>query len=146
MIEMDDADRKLLAALRRDGRAALSDLAITLGITRATVRARIGKLTQSGEIQGFSVLTRGDLAESPVRALTMLAIAGPGMERIRRQLSGMAQVQAVHATNGKWDIIVQIGTDTLEALDRVLGDIRRLEGVATSETSLLLSTSRYTRS
>jgi len=145
MIEMDDTDRKLLAALRRDGRAALSDLAITLGITRATVRARIEKLTQSGEIQGFSVLTRGDLAESPVRALTMLAIAGPGMERIRRQLSGMAQVQAVHATNGKWDIIVQIGTDTLEALDRVLGDIRRLEGVATSETSLLLSTSRYTR-
>jgi len=145
MIEMDDTDRKLLAALRRDGRAALSDLAITLGITRATVRARIGKLTQSGEIQGFSVLTRGDLAESPVRALTMLAIAGPGMERIRRQLSGMPQVQAVHATNGKWDIIVQIGTDTLEALDRVLGDIRRLEGVATSETSLLLSTSRYTR-
>ena len=145
MIEMDDTDRKLLAALRRDGRAALSDLAITLGITRATVRARIEKLTQSGEIQGFSVLTRGDLAESPVRALTMLAIAGPGMERIRRQLSGLAQVQAVHATNGKWDIIVQIGTDTLEALDRVLGDIRRLEGVATSETSLLLSTSRYTR-
>jgi DNA-binding Lrp family transcriptional regulator len=142
---MDETDRKLLAALRRDGRAALSDLAITLGITRATVRARIEKLTLSGEIQGFSVLTRGDLAQSPVRALTMLGIEGPGMERIRRQLSGMVQVQAVHATNGKWDLIVQIGTDTLEALDRVLRDIRRLEGVATSETSLLLSTSRYSR-
>lgn len=142
---MDETDRKLLAALRRDGRAALSDLAALLGITRATVRARIEKLTQSGEIQGFSVLTRGDLAESPVRALTMLGIEGPGMERIRRQLSGLPQVQAVHATNGKWDLIVQLGTDTLEALDRVLGDIRRLEGVATSETSLLLRTSRYTR-
>jgi len=142
---MDDTDRNLLAALRRDGRAALSDLAITLGVTRATVRARIEKLTQSGEIQGFSVLTRGDLAESPVRALTSLAIEGPGMERIRRQLSGMVQVQAVHATNGKWDLIVELGTDTLEALDRVLRDIRRLEGVATSETSLLLSTSRYAR-
>jgi len=145
MIEMDETDRKLLAALRRDGRAALSDLAALLGITRATVRARIEKLTQSGEIQGFSVLTRGDLAESPVRALTMLGIEGPGMERIRRQLSGLPQVQAVHATNGKWDLIVQLGTDTLEALDRVLRDIRRLEGVATSETSLLLSTSRYAR-
>ena len=142
---MDDTDRKLLAALRRDGRAALSDLAITLGITRATVRARIEKLTSSGEIQGFSVLTRGDLAQSPVRALTMLGIEGPGAERIRRQLSGMVQVQAVHATNGKWDLIVELGTDRLEALDRVLRDIRRLEGVATSETSLLLSTSRYTR-
>ena len=142
---MDDTDRNLLAALRRDGRAALSDLAITLGITRATVRARIERLTQSGEIQGFSVLTRGDLAESPVRALTMLGIEGPGMERIRRQLSGMVQVQAVHATNGKWDLIVELGTDTLEALDLTLRAIRKLDGVATSETSLLLSTSRYSR-
>ena len=83
---MDELDRKLLSALRRDGRAALSDLAHHLGITRATVRARIERLTASGEIQGFSVLTRGDLAQSPVRALTMLGIEGPGMERIRRQL------------------------------------------------------------
>lgn len=143
---MDELDRKLLAALRRDGRAALSDLAALLGVTRATVRARIEKLTQSGEIRGFSVLTRGDLAESPVRALTMLGIEGPGMERIRRQLSGMVQVQAVHATNGKWDLIVELGTDTLEALDLTLRAIRKLDGVATSETSLLLSTSRYTRS
>ena len=142
---MDDTDRNLLAALRRDGRAALSDLAISLGVTRATVRARIEKLTQSGEIRGFSVLTRGDLAESPVRALTMLGIEGPGMERIRRQLSGMVQVQAVHATNGKWDLIVELGTDTLEALDLTLRAIRKLDGVATSETSLLLSTSRYSR-
>ena len=142
---MDELDRKLLAALRRDGRAALSDLAALLGVTRATVRARIDKLTQSGEIRGFSVLTRGDLAESPVRALTMLGIEGPGMERIRRQLSGMVQVQAVHATNGKWDLIVELGTDTLEALDLTLRAIRKLDGVATSETSLLLSTSRYSR-
>jgi len=143
---MDELDRKLLAALRRDGRAALSDLAALLGITRATVRARIEKLTRNGEIRGFSVLTPGDLAESPVRALTMLGIEGPGMERIRRQLSGMVQVQAVHATNGKWDLIVELGTDTLEALDLTLRAIRKLDGVATSETSLLLSTSRYTRS
>ena len=66
---MDDIDTQLIAALRRDGRAALSDLATTLGITRATVRARIEKLTQAGEIQGFTVLTRADLAQSPVRAV-----------------------------------------------------------------------------
>ena len=75
----------------------------------------------------------------------MLGIEGPGMDRIRRQLSGMAEVEAVHATNGKWDLIVQLGTPTLEALDDALRRIRRLDGVATSETSLLLSTSRYSR-
>lgn len=145
MIEMDDMDRRLLAALRRDGRASLSDLAHDLDITRATVRARMEKLSQAGEIRGFSVITRGDLAQSPVRALTMLGIEGPGMDRIRRQLSGRREVQAVHSTNGKWDLIVELGTETLEALDAVLRDMRKMDGISTSETSLLLSTSRYSR-
>lgn len=145
MIEMDDSDRRLLAALRRDGRASVSDLSVELGVTRATVRARMTRLSNAGEIRGFTVVTRGDLAQSPVRALTMLGIEGPGMDRIRRQLSGRREVQAVHATNGKWDLIVELGTATLEDLDAVLRDIRRLEGVSTSETSLLLSTSRYSR-
>lgn len=145
MFEMDEMDRRLLAALRRDGRASLSDLAHDLGITRATVRARMEKLSQAGEIRGFSVITRGDLAQSPVRALTMLGIEGPGMDRIRRQLSGRREVQAVHSTNGKWDLIVELGTETLEALDAVLRDMRKMDGISTSETSLLLSTSRYSR-
>jgi DNA-binding Lrp family transcriptional regulator len=49
-------------------------------------------------------------------------------------------VRATHTTNGRWDVIVEIGTETLEALDKVLAQIRRFEGIAQSETSLLLNT------
>ncbi len=145
MSNLDEMDLRLLAALRRDGRASVSDLALELGVTRATVRGRMERLSSSGEIHGYSVVTRGDLAVSPVRALTMLAIEGPGMDRIRRQLTGRPHVQAIHSTNGKWDLIVELGTATLEELDVTLGVIRKMEGVSTSETSLLLSTSRYSR-
>jgi DNA-binding Lrp family transcriptional regulator len=48
----------------------------------------------------------------------------------------------VHSTNGRWDVIAEIGTESLEAFDEVLARIRKLEGVATSETSLLLSTKK----
>jgi DNA-binding Lrp family transcriptional regulator len=54
----------------------------------------------------------------------------------------MAEVRAVHSTNGRWDLIVDLGTETLEELDRALARIRSLDGVTTSETSLLLSTSK----
>ncbi len=137
---MDDIDRKLLSALRRDGRAALSDLAATLGVSRATVRARIEKLEARGVIRGYTVQTAQDLADAPVRGLMMLAISGPGAERVMHRLTGKPAVKQVHSTNGKWDLIVEIGTDTLEELDRTLFDIRRIEGVETSETSLLLNT------
>ncbi|PWE34439.1 AsnC family transcriptional regulator [Maritimibacter sp. 55A14] len=142
---MDDTDRRLVSALRRDGRAALSDLAATLGVSRATVRDRLRKLVERGEIVGFTALLKDDVAQAPVRGLMMLGIEGRGTERTVARLLGIPQVQAVHATNGKWDLIVEIGTDTLEALDRVLATVRRFDGVALSETSLLLSTRKPAR-
>ena len=46
----------------------------------------------------------------------------------------------MHSTNGAWDLIAEIGTQTLEELDEILFAIRRMEGVTRSETNLLLST------
>ncbi len=139
---MDELDQGLLAALKRDGRASLSELATDLGVTRTTVRARMAKLVKAGEVVGFTVLTRADVAPSPVRGLMMLGIEGRGTEKIMARLAGLPQVMAVHSTNGGWDLIVEIGTGTLEALDAVLFTIRRMEGVTRSETNLLLSTRR----
>ena len=142
---MDDTDQAIIRALRHDARASLSTLSETLGVSRATVRARIERLRARGDIVGFTVVLKGDVAQDPVRGLMMLAIEGRGADRIARTLTGMAEVRAVHSTNGRWDMIVELGTQTLEALDQVLAAIRRLDGVAQSETSLLLSTRRSGR-
>ncbi|WP_187430999.1 hypothetical protein ROLI_022270 [Roseobacter fucihabitans] len=137
---MDEVDNRLISALRHDARASLSDLASLLGLTRATVRVRIAKLQARGDILGFSVVMKQDGLSDPVRGLMMIAIEGRGTDRIIRQLSGMPALRRVYSTNGRWDVIVEIGTATLEEFDRVLSQVRRLEGVSASETSLLLST------
>lgn len=139
---MDDLDNRLIAALHRDGRASLSELAHDLGVTRTTIRTRLARLTESGEIVGFTVQTRADVADSPVRGLMMIGVDGQGAERIMARISALPQVRAVHSTNGTWDLIAEIGTGTLEELDKTLFAIRGLSGVARSETNLLLSTRR----
>ncbi len=135
-------DGRLIAALKDDGRASLSDLAALLGVTRSTVRVRLDRLVQGGEIAGFTVLTRSDVRPDAVRGLMMLEIAGRGAERTMNRLRAMPDIKAVHSTNGTWDLIAEIGSATLEQFDQVLFAIRRLEGVTRSETSLLLSTRR----
>lgn len=137
---MDDLDSRIIAALRHDARVALSDLAHTLAVSRSTLRARIARLETRGEIVGFTVVTRADVMQDPVRGLMMIGIEGRGTERISRQLSGFSEVRAVHSTNGRWDVIVEVGTATLEEFDAVLTRIRRLEGIVASETNLLLKT------
>ena len=142
---MDELDNRLIKALQRDGRASVSELGADLGVTRATVKARLDRLRASGEIAGFTVLTRSDVAAHAVRGLMMLGIEGRGTETVMRVLAGMVEVQAVHSTNGTWDLSVEIGTDTLDVLDAVLFRIRRMDGVTRSETNLLLSTRRAGR-
>ncbi|MEX0349538.1 MAG: Lrp/AsnC family transcriptional regulator [Paracoccaceae bacterium] len=139
---MDKTDERLVSALRRDARASLSDLAIQLNLSRTTVRARIERLIQRGDILGFSVVLKEDTLQDPVRGLMMIGIEGRGAQRITRQLQGLTEVRAIHSTNGRWDLIVELGTETLEELDRALARIRTFEGVQTSETSLLLSTKK----
>ncbi len=142
IIEMDNTDQRLIAELRRDGRVSVMTLADRLGVSRATVRARFARLQQQGEIVGFTAITRSDVADAPVRGLMLIGIEGRGAERIMARLSGLAQVTAVHSTNGRWDLVVEISAQSLVELDKVLSQIRALDGVTASETNLLLSTRR----
>ena len=137
---MDDVDTRLIAALRKDARRSLSDLAALLGITRSTVRSRIERMQTAGIIRGYTVVLQDEGQGAPIRGMMMLGIEGRGAERITRQLSGLPEVQAIHSTNGRWDLIIELGTTSLEDLDSVLARIRRFDGIATSETNLLLST------
>jgi DNA-binding Lrp family transcriptional regulator len=80
-----------------------------------------------------------------VRGLMLIGIEGRGAERIMARLTGIPAVQAVHSTNGKWDLIAELGAETLQELDEVIFRIRNIEGVMTSETNLLLSTRKAGR-
>lgn len=142
---MDDVDQKIIAELRRDGRASISDLAERISVTRATIRARMERLVDKGEIAGFTVLTRAEVTAAPVRAIMLIGIEGKGAERTMARLAGLPAVQAVHSTNGKWDLIVDLGAQSLAELDEVIFRIRNIDGVMTSETNLLLSTRRAGR-
>ncbi len=139
---MDATDRSLLAALRRNGRESIAALAATLGVSRATVRSRLARLIESGAITGFTAQTAEDAAGHPVRGVMMLVVEGRGAQRVATALLGLPAVQAVHATNGRWDLIVELGAADLPGFDAVLRGIRLIDGVANSETSLLLTTLR----
>ena len=142
---MDDVDQRLLSELRRDGRASLSDLATRLGISRATVRSRMERMTAGGEIAGYTVLTRSDVSAAPVRGMMLVRVEGRNSNKILARLTGIPAVQAVHSTNGAWSLIAELGAQSLVELDEVINRIRDIEGVVHSETNLLLSTRKAGR-
>ncbi|MEQ9573465.1 MAG: Lrp/AsnC family transcriptional regulator, partial [Nitratireductor sp.] len=128
-----------------DARRSISDLAMALGVSRATVRAHMERLERSGDILGYTVILRADAVDQRVRGIMMIEIEGHAADRVIRALGGFAEVATVHTTNGRWDLVVELGTASLSEFDAVLRRIRLIPGITGSETSLLLATPRSTK-
>ncbi|MGH8176136.1 MAG: Lrp/AsnC family transcriptional regulator [Steroidobacter sp.] len=137
---MDDIDRQLIALLRDDARMSVASLAKKLRVARGTVQNRVARLEADGTIVGYTVRLRPQVEEQGIRALMTVAVEGNRSEAVLRALRGDPAVAALHSTNGRWDYVVELRADSLEAFDRVLGRIRLLDGISNTETSLLLST------
>ncbi len=91
-------------------------------------------------IVGYTVRLRPNVDSQRIRAITCIAVEGNRATEIRRRLTGHPNVVALHTTNGRWDLVAELRTDTLEAFDTVLNELRLIDGIANTETSILLST------
>ena len=140
---MDDLDRQLLALLRLDAREPAASLAKRLKSTRGTVQNRIARLQERGVIQAFTIRTRPELEANRVHAVMCIAIEGERSAKVTKELLGFAEVEKIHTTNGRWDLVVELNTETLQAFSRALDEIRRIEGIASTETSILLATQKF---
>lgn len=141
---LDEIDRQLIGHLRKNARAPIAQLAKSIGVSRATIQNRMKRLEKRGHITGYTALISSGTNEqiSAVRAIMNIEMEGDSSKKIIDKLMNEPSVCAIHSTNGEWDIIVELQTRSLEEFDRVLKRIRSLSGIASSETSLLLSSKR----
>lgn len=136
---MDDIDHRLIAALRVNGRAPMSELAKTLGVSRGTVQNRLDRLIAAGEILGFTVRLKSAADSDRIRAFMMIEVAGKNTRKVAQSLRGLPQIRLLYSTNGAFDLIAEIEVRSLAEFDSVLSTVRMIDGIARSETSLLLA-------
>ena len=137
---MDDTDRELIGLLRDDARIPVATLAAKLRIARATVQNRLTKLEREGVILGYTVRLKAGSEAPRIRALMSIAVEGNRSAEVLTRLRGNPNVCTLHSTNGRWDIVAELRADSLELFDGVLRVIRQIDGIANTETSILLST------
>jgi DNA-binding Lrp family transcriptional regulator len=118
----------------------VATLAKKLRVARGTVQNRLARLERDGVIVGYTVRLKPHVEEHRIRALMTVAVEGNRADDVLRALRGDPAVVALHTTNGRWDIVAELRADSLEAFDNVLSNIRLIDGIAQTETSILLST------
>ena len=137
---MDEIDRKLVTLLRADARTPVATLARVLKVSRGTVQNRIDRMVAKGVIVGFTLKVRPDAEADRVRAIMAIAVEGERSGAVLKALRGFPQVDAVHMTNGRWDMLAELNTEGLNDFSRLLDQVRLIEGISATETSLLLTT------
>ena len=137
---MDNIDRYLLSLLRNDARMTVAAMAKAIGVSRGTVQNRIARLEADGTVMGYTVRLKSSAEDQSIRAFMTVAVEGNRTDEVLKALRGDPAVCTLYSTNGRWDIVAELRSDSLEAVDRVLGRIRLIDGISNTETSLLLST------
>jgi len=137
----DELDRRLLSLLRANARESVVVLAKRLKVSRGTVQNRIARLLAERRILGFTIRTASE-EEDRVRAVMCIAIEGENSAKVIKALKGFAEVERIFTTNGRWDLVVELNTASLSEFSRALDHVRLIEGIAATETSLLLAAAK----
>lgn len=137
---IDALDRRLIALLREDARQPITSLAQALGLSRASVYARMDRLERDGVIAGYTVRLGSDYDERLIRAQIMLKVAPRLTQTIERKLTQMPELITLHAISGEYDMIVLVEAEGVSALNDVVDRIGVLDGVEKTTTSILMAT------
>ncbi len=137
---MDQLDSDILAALAADSSTPTALLARRFGVARSTVQARIERLKRNGTIAGFTIKL-GDVALARrIKATVLLQVEARATSPVVQRIKAVPEVEIVHSTSGRFDLILQIAAETTGGLDKVLDDIGSIPGVLGSESLIHLST------
>jgi DNA-binding Lrp family transcriptional regulator len=124
---LDDVDLRILDVLRDDGRISVTDLAARLGISRANVYARLGRLTEDGVITGYTAVVDSRKVGLSITAVIMIGTDQPQWGPVSEALRAMPEVEFAALTTGDFDGVVVVRVADMETLRDVI--LRRLQAM-----------------
>ena len=135
-------DPRLIALLRANARLSVADLAHKLAVSRGTVTNRVQRLQDAQVIVGYTVRLKPDAEPERIRAWMGITVEGNQSRAVIASLLGEPGVSALHDTNGRWDLLAELQTDSMSGLSQLLDRIRLIKGIRGTETSIHLASYR----
>ena len=144
IVDLDDFDRKIIAALVEDGRMTVTDLAVAVGLSKTPCQMRLRRLQESGVIRGFRAMVdpaklgmdhvafaEVQLSDTRESALTEFNDA------VRR----IPEVEECHMIASSFDYLLKVRTADIRRYRTVLGEkISSLPHVASTSTFVAMET------
>ena len=138
---MDDIDRALIRALRRNGRASWAELGRTVGLSGPSVTERVARLERDGVITGYHAAVDPVALGRSVAALVGVHLSDTSdQDAVTGALSALDEVEDCWFVAGDESFLLKVRVPDVTALESTLSRLRAVRGVARTRTTVVLST------
>jgi len=135
---VDEIDERIMRLLEENSRMTYVEIGRTVGLSEGAVRNRVQALVSGGVIKRFTIersSTHG------VRALTMIAVnPGTPTYEVSKMVNQLAGVERIYEVTGEYDIVMVSSGSSIEGINKVIEDVRKIEGVEKTNTIIVLRT------
>ena len=140
---IDQIDLKILSILQNSGRSRLADIADEVDLSAPAVLERIKKLEVNGVIKGYQALLDGKKVGKDITAFIGVSIGNQrDIDKFATRMLRNPDVLECHHITGDESFILKVKSANTTSLEKLLGEIRSVEGVTRTVTRVVLSTAK----
>lgn len=141
---IDLIDRRIIAALRRDGRLSVAELARVVGLSKTPCQIRLKRLIDSGVIRGFRAVidpARLGLDHIAFTEVKLSDTREAALKAFEQAVLGIAEIEECHMIASRFDYLLKVRTADIRRYRIVLGEkISALPHVANTSTFVAMET------
>jgi Lrp/AsnC family transcriptional regulator for asnA, asnC and gidA len=143
-VHLDETAKRIIEQLQQDGRRSYAAIGKAVGLSEAAVRQRVQKLLDTGVMQIVGVTDPLMLGFS---RQMMIGVKCEGdLETIADELAAVDEIDYVVIAAGSFDILLELVCEDDERLLELLGRIRAVPGVVSTESFVYLKLRKQTYS
>ncbi|WP_374316817.1 winged helix-turn-helix transcriptional regulator [Aquabacterium sp.] len=140
--DLDRLDRRILAALQRNGRLTMTELAEQVGLSATPCTERVRRLERDGVITGYHArLNPAAVGKSMLVfvELKMSAKSDEVFNQVKSQVGHVPEVLDCHLVSGDFDFLIKARISEMSQYRRLLGEILlKLPGATDSRTYIVM--------
>lgn len=138
---LDATDLGILALLQSNCKRPLAEIGKQVDLSAPAVMERIHKLEDAGVIRAYRAELDARAVGKDVAAFIGVSIEHPrAFEAFEKEIDGVRDVLECHHITGQHTLMLKVKTRNTDALERLIDQIRSVDGVTRTETQVVLST------
>jgi DNA-binding Lrp family transcriptional regulator len=131
-------DHSIFAELQRDGRLPFTTLGARIGLSEAQVRRRVKWLTEA-DVFAVTAVAHPSLLGLGCMAWIGLEVRPGNVESVANTLVNTSGIDYVVISSGRFNVMCEVACEGAAALDPIVLELRRIDGVERTETFVYLA-------